>query len=63
MTVILRTRDGQSYSLSGYASDVQKVVNDARGKGQLIPLERERIPTGQHLWVDPDEVIVIKDER
>lgn len=63
MTVILRTRDGESYSLAGYASNVQKTVNDARGKGQLIPLERDRTPTGQMLWVDPDEVVAIKDER
>lgn len=63
MTVILRTRDGQSYSLAGYASSVQEAVNAARGKGRLIPLERDRTPTGQMLWVDPDEVVVIKDER
>lgn len=63
MTVILRTRDGESYSLVGYASRVQAAVNAARGKGQLIPLERDRIPTGQMLWVDPDEVVAIKDER
>lgn len=62
MTVILRTRDGESYSLSGYASRVQKQVNEARGGGKLIALERDRIPTGQMLWVDPDEVVAIKDE-
>lgn len=63
MSVILRTKDGQSYSLSGYARKVQKTVNDARGGGKLIELERDRIPTGQMLWVDPDEVVSIKDER
>jgi hypothetical protein len=63
VTVILRTRDGESYSLSSYACIVQEKVNEARGKGQLIPLERDLIPTGQMLWVDPDEVVAIKDER
>lgn len=63
MTVILRTSDGNSYSLAGYASRVQEVVNSARGGGKLIPLERDLIPTGQMIYVDPDEVIVIKDDR
>jgi hypothetical protein len=63
MTCILRTRDGNSYSLRDYASRVQETVNAARGGGKLIPLERDRIPTGQMVWIDPDEVIAIKDDR
>jgi hypothetical protein len=63
MTVILRTKDGESYSLSGYASQVAEKVNAARGGGELIALERDLIPTGQMIHVDPDEVVAIKDER
>lgn len=63
MTVILRTSDGESYSLRGYASQIAEKVNAARGEGQLIALERDRIPTGQMIHIDPDEVVAIKDDR
>jgi hypothetical protein len=63
VTCIMWTRDGNSYSLRDYASNVQKAVNAARGGGKLIPLERDLIPTGQMIWIDPDEVVAIKDER
>jgi hypothetical protein len=63
VTVTLATKDGRSYSLAGYARDVQETVNEARGSGKLIQLERDRIPTGQMIWIDPDEVCAIEDER
>jgi hypothetical protein len=63
MTVILRTKDGESYSLRGYAIQVAEKVNAARGGGELIALERDLIPTGQMIHVDPDEVVTVKDER
>lgn len=28
-----------------------------------LPLERDRTPTGQMVWIDPDEVVAIKDDR
>jgi hypothetical protein len=61
--VILRTDDGEAYALAGYASQVQEKVNAARGEGKLIPLERDVIPTGQMIWIDPDHVVVIRDAR
>ena len=61
--VILHTDDGESYYLAGFAREVSKQVNEARGGGKLISLERDAIPTGQLLWVDPDRVTLIKDDR
>ena len=61
--VMLRTKDGELHVLAGYAYKVQETVNQARGGGKLIALERDVIPTGQMVYVDPDEVVSIKDER
>jgi hypothetical protein len=62
MTCIIVMDTGDSYSLRGYASEVQARVNEARGSEQLIPLERDRIPTGQMIYLDPDHVMAVKDE-
>lgn len=61
MSVILRTSDNHEYVLAGYAFSVQQTVNAARGGGKLIPLERDTIPTGQMVYIDPDTVVSIKD--
>jgi hypothetical protein len=53
---------GDSYSLRGHASEIQAKVNEGRGAEQLIPLERDRIPTGQMIYLDPDHVMTVKDE-
>lgn len=63
--VKLSLRNGETYYLAGYASDVQETVNKARvsGTGELIPLERDAIPTGQHVYIDPNEVAAVRDDR
>lgn len=61
--VILKTDTGETHYLSGYAAKVQEAVNEARGKGKLIPLERNVIPTGQMVYIDPDHVTSIRDSR
>jgi hypothetical protein len=53
---------GDSYSLRGHASEIQAKVNEGRGAEQLIPLERDRIPTGQMIYLDPDHVMTVKGE-
>lgn len=63
MTAILTMANGDSYSLAGWSSKISVEVNAARGSGKLIPLERDRIPTGQLIHIDPDLVMSIKDER
>lgn len=62
MTCIITMDTGDSYSLRGYASEIQAKVNEGRGAEQLIPLERDRIPTGQMIYLDPDHVMTVKDE-
>ena len=62
MACIIVMDTGDSYSLRDYASSVQAKVNEARGAGQLVPLERDRIPTRQMIYLDPDHVIAVKDE-
>ena len=55
-------KDGTHLVVAGYASQVIKKINDARGTAQLIALERNSIPTGQMLYLDPNEVTLVKDE-
>lgn len=59
--VIVTMQNGTKFSLAGYASDVQVKINEARGGGQLVPLELDRIPTGQRVWIDPDQVVSVVD--
>ena len=56
-------RGGEVYFVEGYASDAQEKVNAGRGQGKLIAFERTITPTGQMVWLDPDEVVSIKDDR
>ena len=62
-TVTLITTSGSHFSLRGYASWVSEAVNAARGGGKLIALELDRIPTGQMIHVDPDQVESIRDDH
>jgi hypothetical protein len=63
MSVTLGMKSGFQFALAGYASRVQEVVNEGRGTGKLIGLERDRIPTGQMVYIDPDDVEFVKDDR
>ena len=55
-------RNGEVHYVEGYASNVQEKVNTERGKGKLVPFERTITPTGQMVWLDPDEVVSIRDD-
>jgi hypothetical protein len=48
--VLIRMKDGHTHSASGYASNIVEKINAARG-------------TGQMMYLDPNEVASIKDER
>jgi hypothetical protein len=60
--VLIRLRDGKELYAAGYASDVSQTINTARGSGQLIQVERDVIPTGQMFHLDPDEVVLVRDD-
>lgn len=59
--VMLVTTSGQKFILAGYASRVQQQVNEGRGKSELIPFERDVTPTGQMVYIDPDNVESVRD--
>lgn len=63
MRVLVRMENGDRYVVMGYASDVAEKVNAARGSGKLISLERDCIPAGQMVHLDPDLVMSIVDRR
>lgn len=57
MSVVQITmKNGMRHIVRGYEENITKEVNDARGKGKLIRMERDTIPTGEMLSLDPDEV-------
>lgn len=60
--VKIRLEDGHELIAAGYASRVSEIVNEARGSGKLIELERDAIPTGQMFHVDPDKVVLVRDD-
>lgn len=60
----VKMRDGDMHHIAyEYNIDVPTIINEARGKGQLIQLERDSTPTGQMIWIDPDEVQSVKVDR
>lgn len=63
MTVILKMDTGDSYSLDRNlrSSEVQETINDARGKGKLIPFDDNRTPR-RIIYIDPDHVISVRDD-
>lgn len=61
--VQIRMKDGYTHSASGYAATIVEKINAARVTGQLVAIERNTIPTGQMMYLDPNEVVSIKDER
>lgn len=62
MTVIVILRDSDSYKLDRRLSleEVACRVNAHRGAGKLIAFELDLTPTGQKVWLDPDEVVAVK---
>ena len=65
MTVVIRMRDGRETRLDrGLRLDQVAIkVNNARLHGQLVQFELDLTPTGQMIWVDPAEVVSIRDDR
>lgn len=61
--VKITLRNGEVYYAAGYTSKVAPVINEARGSGKLIELERDAIPTGQKFFLDPDQVASVRDDR
>lgn len=47
---------GDRYALTASLETVAEAINVGRGKGELISLELDRIPTGQMVHIDPDRV-------
>lgn len=62
---IVTMRDGSVHRLSRnlWAEKVVEQINAARGTGKLIALETDRTPTGQMVWIDPDLVVSVIDDR
>jgi hypothetical protein len=53
---------GEKHYAAGYASRVAEQVNEARRNGDtLIAIERDLIPTGQMMHLDPRQIESIKD--
>ena len=61
--VKIRLRDGHEVFAAGYASNLIEQINGARGSGKLISIEKDEIPTGQMMHLDPDKVVVVRDDR
>ena len=61
--VKIRLRDGHEIFAAGYATNLIEVINDARGSGKLLAIEKDAIPTGQMMHLDPDEVVLVRDDR
>jgi hypothetical protein len=61
--VLISMRNGERFVVVGYADDIQRQVNGARGEGRLIPFERDSIPTGQQFYLDPDEIVAVRSNR
>lgn len=61
--VKIRMRDGYEVFAAGYASSLIEQINGARGSGKLLAIEKDAIPTGQMMHVDPDEVVLVRDAR
>jgi len=55
---------GEKHWAAGYASRIAEQVAAARHAGDpLISIERDRIPTGQMMHLDPQQIESIKDDR
>ena len=54
---------GQKHWAAGYASCLIEQVNEARQNGKaLLAIERDTIPTGQMMYLDPTQIESMKDD-
>jgi hypothetical protein len=60
-TIVMK--NGELISLRGFESEITEAINEGRKNGELIRLERDVIPTGQMIAIDPTEVSSIKGDR
>lgn len=64
---VVTMQDGSVHRLSRnlWAEKVVEQINAARGTGKhtLIALELDRTPTGQMIYIDPDCVQSVVDDR
>jgi hypothetical protein len=61
--VTVTLKGGERYVLRGYESQITEQINQARGTGKLLRLELDRIPTGQMVAIDPDDVTSVKGDQ
>jgi hypothetical protein len=61
--VIIKLDTGETYMLDRglYVSKVAETINEARGKGQLIPFQNNDTPS-REIFIDPDHVTSIKHD-
>ena len=53
---------GEKHYAAGYASNLATQINEARQNGDsLIAVERDMIPTGQMMHLDPRQIESVKD--
>lgn len=60
--VIISMKNGDRHTVIGFESEITQKVSEARAEGGLLRLERDRIPTGQMIGLDPNEVSSVKGE-
>lgn len=63
MTVIVTLRNGDQHSIRGSVDAITADINNGRMNNLLIQLERDTVPTGEKISIDPHEVISVKDAR
>jgi hypothetical protein len=64
MSVTVTMKSGEKHSIRGYSGEVAKAVEDGvENDMTLIPLEKDTIPTGQMMYLNPAEVESVKDNR
>ena len=63
MTVILTLDTGEHRYLDRrYGTDaVAGTINEARGKGKLIPFDNNSTPS-RTIWIDPDHVVTVGND-
>jgi hypothetical protein len=60
--VVIMMKNGEKVRVVGFESQITEQINAARQSGQLLRLERPKIPTGQMVGIDPAEVAIVKGD-
>lgn len=60
MSVTITMKNGEKIEVNDYETNVTALINAARGEdASLIRLETPRIPRGQMVAIDPNEVAIV----